>query len=307
VGKLADWRTIAYIGAGLSAALLVAVVLILPETPAFLVAQGKEEEARRILTKVRDTPAEVERDMAQLSSSALATSDPVDESVSQLTGFVADEPEKVKKQGGLRGLFVKGVRWPFAIGCLLMVAQQFSGINAVIFYSGNILALSGMDDPNMGGLIIMAVQVAMTGVSVLLMDRAGRRSLLLTSLSGMSVAATLLAIFYLNNKEPSWLALVALILYIIFFSLGLGPIPWLIMGEIFPSHVRATASSVATLLNWSLSFIVTLFFETIAEALSQAGVFFLFAGICVGAFAFVLTCVPETRGKSFEEIEAIFK
>lgn len=188
-----------------------------------------------------------------------------------------------------------------------MVAQQFSGINAVIFYSGDILATTGMDDPSVGALLVMGIQVAMTLVSVLLVDRAGRRPLLLTSLGGMAIAAAMLAVFYLNGKSPSWLALLSLISYISSFSIGLGAIPWLIMAELFPSHVRAAASSIATLTNWLLSFIVTLCFQMVADALTQAGVFFLFAAICLAAFSFVYLCVPETKGKSFEEIEALFK
>ncbi|KAL3932763.1 MAG: hypothetical protein SGPRY_000567 [Prymnesium sp.] len=193
-----------------------------------------------------------------------------------------------------------------AIGCTLMIIQQFSGINAVIFYSGDILSTTGMRDPNVGGLIVMGIQVMMTFVAAMLMDRAGRRPLLLISLAGMALAASLLAFFYVNDKRPGWLALTSLMLYIISFSLGLGAIPWLILGELFPSHIRATGSSVAALFNWLLSFIVTLGFQSVANALSQAGVFFLFATVCVQGFVFVFCVVPETRGKSFEEIEALF-
>jgi MFS family permease len=314
-GKLTEWRLISFIGAGIACVLLVCVILLLPETPAFLVKNGKEAEARRVLAGVRDSPEEVERDLAALSASAMAlvaetqqSIDPMDnENTSQLTGFVADAERPQAKQVGVPGLFVPGVRAPFGIGCMLMFFQQLSGINAVIFYSADIVSLSGMKDPNLGGLIIMGVQVAMTGVAVLLMDRAGRRTLLLISLGTMIVALALLAAFYLNHKQPPWLALISLILYICGFSLGLGAIPWLIMSELFPTHVRATAASVATLLNWSLSFLVTLTFSSVADALTPAGVFILFGGICVAGFGFVFSFVPETRGKTFEEIEAIFK
>merc|ERR1712196_236982 len=145
-----------------------------------------------------------------------------------------------------------------------------------------------------------------TGVSVLLMDRAGRRSLLLVSLTGLTLSAALLAVFFLNHKQPGWLALVSLICYIIAFSLGLGPIPWLIMGEIFPSHVRGLASSLATLTNWTLSYIVTQVFAQVADAMTPQGVFFLFAAICASGVAFVLAAVPETKGKSMAEIEELF-
>ncbi|KAL1523320.1 hypothetical protein AB1Y20_018266 [Prymnesium parvum] len=303
--NLSEWRALAFIGAGLSCALFLGVLLLVPETPAHLVSSGRLEEARRVLSRVRDSPMEVEREFEQLKASSLSSTS-ADEG-GQLTGFVADAPDEAKKVGGLRGLMVKGVRQPFAIGCTLMITQQFSGINAVIFYSGDILATTGMEDPNVGGLLVMGIQVVMTFVSVILMDRAGRRPLLLISLGGMTIAATLLAVFYFNGKSPGQLALFSLIMYIVTFSLGLGAIPWLIMGELFPSHVRAAASSVAALFNWLLSFIVTLCFQTVADALTQGGAFLLFAGICLSGFTFVFFLVPETRGKSFDEIAALFE
>ena len=161
-----------------------------------------------------------------------------------------------KRAGGVRALFAPGVRRPFFVGCMLMVFQQFSGINAVIFFSSSILQSGGIDDPNEGGLIVMAVQVVMTGV------------------------AGALAAFHYNGAKPAWLALTSLVGYIVFFSLGLGAIPWLIMGEIFPGHVRALAASAATLLNWCLSFIVTESFASLLSALGPANTFTTFAAVC---------------------------
>ena len=135
--------------------------------------------------------------------------------------------------------------------------------------SSSILQSGGIYDPNEGGLIVMAVQVVMTGVAVLLMDRAGRRLLLLISLGGMTIFAGALAAFHYNGAKPAWLALTSLVGYIVFFSLGLGAIPWLIMGEIFPGDVRALAASAATLLNWCLSFIVTESFASLLSALGR--------------------------------------
>ena len=128
----------------------------------------------------------------------------------------------------------------------MLIGLELSGVNAVIFYSGSILQAAGMDNANVGAAIIMAVQVAFTGLAVILMDRAGRKILMSVSSIGMALAAFCMAAFFVNHKKPGWLALVALIVYIASFSLGMGPVPWLYMGEIFPAHARAKASSAAT-------------------------------------------------------------
>jgi len=109
--------------------------------------------------------------------------------------------------------------------------------------------------------------------------------------------------FFANNKHPSWLALVALMGYIAFFSLAMGPVPWLIMSEIFPENVRGPACSVATLANWAGGFLVTYFFSTIVDVLSPTVVFFLFGAVCAACAVFVNTMVPETKGKSLAELE----
>ena len=148
-----------------------------------------------------------------------------------------------------------------------MLIQQFSGINAVIFFSGSILGSAGMANRDLGGVVIMAIQVAVTGVACLLVDRLGRRVLLLSSLAGMTLAAALMGTYFaLGDSAPPPVALVALVLYIASFSIGLGPIPWLLMAEILPSRARGVASSTATLVNWTCSFIVT---ETFSSVLAS--------------------------------------
>ena len=142
------------------------------------------------------------------------------------------------------------MRRPLAIGVAIMFFQQLSGINAVIFYSGSILQTAGMDDANLGAVFVMVAQVGFTALSLLLMDRFGRRVLLGTSALGMALSSLALAGFYFNGKQPAWLALVSLLGFIAWFSVGMGPVPWLFLGEIFPAHARASACSLATLVNW---------------------------------------------------------
>ena len=153
----------------------------------------------------------------------------------------------------------------------------------------------------------MSIQVVMTGCAVLLVDRAGRRPLLLGSIAGMLVSCVALAYFFARvQTAPTWLALASLVGYVCSFSAGLGALPWLIMGEIFPARVRATASSVATMLNWTCSFVITLVFSSAAAAIGPANVFLIFALVCACGFAFVFVLLPETRGVPLEQIEALF-
>jgi len=301
---LSPWRVLAIVGACISGALLVCALLILPETPNHLVAKGKTTAARKVLSRLRSSEAEAEEEYEALLRKQASTTQ-VSDTAEEMGNFAAAASEP--KVGGMRGLFSKGVRKQFFVGCMLMVFQQFSGINAVIFFSSSILQSGGIDDPNEGGLIVMAVQVLMTGVAVLLMDRAGRRMLLLISLTGMTLFTGTLAAFYYNDNKPAWLSLTSLVGYIVFFSLGLGAIPWLIMGEIFPGHVRALAASIATLLNWTLSFIVTETFASLLSALGPSVTFTIFGGVCALGICFVVAFVPETKGKTFEEIEALFR
>ena len=164
-----------------------------------------------------------------------------------------------------------------------------------------------MENANVGASIVMAVQVCFTGVAVMLMDPAGRRLLMAISSAGMAIAALCIAVFFANHKQPSWLALASLILYILSFSLGMGPVPWLYMGEVFPAYARSKACSAATLINWSLGFVVTFSFDKAQVALTPAGCFAFFAIVCIVCLIFVGTVMPETKGKSIDEIQAEFR
>ena len=192
------------------------------------------------------------------------------------------------------------LRRPLGVGLALMFFQQFSGINAIIFFSGSILEESGLSNPNLGGVIVMSVQVLCTVGAVLVMERLPRTTLLCISSSTLSLSALCFAAFFANGKEPDWLAMVSLIAYVSAFSLGLGPIPWIVMGEIFPADVRSTACGVATLFNWGTGFFVAIFFGAALRTCGPAQVFGFFAAIAVGCAVFVVTAMPETKGKPLE-------
>ena len=143
------------------------------------------------------------------------------------------------------------------------------------------------------------------------MDRAGRRVLLLTASLGMMISCTMMGYYYhvtygTTENDLGWLALTSLILYIIAFSLGWGPIPMLVTSEIFPVRARGTAAAVATSVAWISGFIVTKEFSLLQDALGMAGTFWLFGLCCLIGLVFVWRKVPETKGKSLEDIELYF-
>ena len=186
-----------------------------------------------------------------------------------------------------------------------MIVQQLSGINAVIFYAGDILGSAGIKDRDFGGLIVMIVQFLVTGISCCLVDKLGRRTLLLLSLASMTLAATLMGLYFALGA-PSPIALVALIIYISGFSIGLGPVPWLLMSELLPKRSRAVASAAATMLNWAGAFIVTESYDYVVIALRPSGAFFLFTAVIAFGFLYVSSALPETKGLSLNAIEDLF-
>lgn len=207
---------------------------------------------------------------------------------------------------------VRSNRTALIICLCLMLFQQVSGINAVIFYANFIFASAGSTmDPSICAIIIGVVQVLMTFGSTLLIEKAGRRILLLQSSIVMGVCLAVVGIFYhlqLGGSDVSsigWLPLVSLVMFIVSFSLGFGPIPWMMMGELFGSDVKGMASSIAVMFNWTLVFIVTKCFGLMNEGLGGDVTFWIFAACMVVATLFVAIVVPETKGKSSAEIQSI--
>lgn len=161
--------------------------------------------------------------------------------------------------------------------------------------------------------MIGVVQVVATIVACAVMDSQGRRRMLIVAGLGMAVSCATLGMYYNMSRASSasteslgWLALASLIGYVVAFSLGWGPVPLLFMSEVLPARARGTASGVATLVNWGLAFLVTYFFASLQEATGLDGSFWLFGVGCLLAVVFVVRHVPETKGRSLEDIEQFF-
>jgi MFS family permease len=218
------------------------------------------------------------------------------------------EPEEAGDRLGARELLGPAVRPALLTGVTLAAIQQLSGINAVIYYAPSIMEKTGLGASNsiLYSVVVGAINVVATVVSFRLVDRLGRRPLLLWSLGGMFVSLVLLGLtFELPlGAADSWLALICLVAYIAAFAVGLGPIFWLLIAEIFPARARAGGASAAAAANWLWNVVVGLSFLPLATAVGQGETFWIFAVVCAVGLVFVNRRVPETKGRTFTEIDA---
>ncbi|KAM3955144.1 solute carrier family 2 member nebulosa isoform 2-T2 [Aphomia sociella] len=270
------------------------VFFFMPESPNYLVVKGQNDEAREALIRLRGREYDVDSELNILKAKAEeARNNPVSFS------------SAITKRSALKALLI----------CYaLMLFQQLSGINAVIFNSAAIFASAGATIPSaISSIIIGVIQVVATFVSSLVVDKLGRRILLLSSALVMCLCSTALGVyFFLQDqhgedssivKAISWLPLLSLSLFFVAFSIGFGPIPWMMAGELCLIDIKSFVGSTAGTLNWLLSFTVTSTFNLLNNAIGSGQVFWLFAGIMVVGFLFIFFIVPETKGKSVDEIQ----
>jgi sugar porter (SP) family MFS transporter len=277
-----EWRAMFAVGLVPSALLLVGMVRA-PETPTWLDSHGETERAREVLMRIADE-AEAER--------------------------LLDELRHVRAQQrhqlGVGMLLRSAARPALLIGVTLGAMQQFAGINAVIAYAPSIMERTGLSASNsiLYSIVIGVANVAATVVAIRLVDRRGRRPLLLISSAGAFASLLVLGVTFEASLGDwgSWLALIGLLAYITSFAIGLGPIFWLLIAEIFPPEARAAGAGVATAVNWFSGFAVGLMFVPLVDAIGQGPTFWIFAVVCGLAFVFVKRYVPETKGRTFDDI-----
>jgi sugar porter (SP) family MFS transporter len=223
---------------------------------------------------------------------------------------IKEVQDVVKKQqeAKVRDLLNARLRPMFLVGLGLAFFQQFVGVNTVIYYSPTILKLTGLsaDQSITQALSVGITNVVFTVVAILLLDRVGRRKLLLVGTVGLTVALITLGVFFQSatlQKDAAWLALVALVVFIASFAIGLGPVFWLMISEIFPLRERSQAMAVCTVVNWASNFLISYFFLDFISWIGKPGTFWIYAGFGVLSVLFFGAKVPETKGRSLEEIE----
>jgi sugar porter (SP) family MFS transporter len=284
-----DWRAMLALGA-VPAVFLLIGMLKMPQSPRWLVMAGRGYEAKAVLETIReDDPALIDAELDEIADS------------------IVEEP------GGWKDLMHPVVRAALVVGVGLAILQQVSGINTVIYFAPTIVGYTGVDSSSAAILASVAVgivNVGMTLVAIRLLDRAGRRPLLLWGSALMAVALSILALVFIlgaGSTVGSLVAIGSLMMYVGAFAIGLGPIFWLMNSEIYPLRVRSKAAAVGTMANWFFNFLVSLTFLLLIDGLGNSGAFFFYAAVCVLTFFFCLRLVPETKGRHLEDIQAIFR
>ncbi|XP_037603131.1 solute carrier family 2, facilitated glucose transporter member 2 isoform X1 [Sebastes umbrosus] len=278
---------------GLSGAPTVLQSLLLPlcpESPRYLyIIQGKEQEARMSLHRLKgayDPTPDLEEMRREKEE--------------------ADREPRVSILSLIRSSVY---RQQLFVALIMHLSQQLSGINAIFYYSTSIFAGAGVAQPVYATIGVGVINTVFTMVSVALVDKAGRRTLTLVGLGGMCCCAVAMTVGLKFQDEFSWMSYVsmlAIFLFVSFFEIGPGPIPWFIVAELFSQGPRPAAIALAGCCNWTSNFIIAMTFPYIQKWLG-CYVFILFAGLLLGFTVFIYFRVPETKGKSFEEISAIFQ
>ncbi|XP_068737627.1 solute carrier family 2, facilitated glucose transporter member 8-like isoform X1 [Montipora capricornis] len=308
MGAIVNWRWLALIGA-MPPALLVIFMYTMPETPRWSLGNNRRSEALTALQWLRGPDADVEEECFTIEETL-------------------DRNEELKWSDWLSPVIFK----PLVISVGLMVFQQFCGINAVLFNAASIFAVAGFKDGKLVSISVGLIQFFGTALGCLIVDRSGRRILLWTMAIGMCVSLVGLGVYFditasntsdgsptsstvsllgskghsIEASKLSWLSILCLLSLNLAFSLAWGPLPWLIMSEIFPLRARGPASSIATLSNWLLAFIVTNTYSAMVKGLTIHWTYWVYGIFCFVGFLFVYFFLPETKGKTLEEIEAMF-
>ncbi|NXC50195.1 GTR8 protein, partial [Penelope pileata] len=282
-------------------------MLFMPETPRFLLNQNRRAEAMAALQFLRGPYVDHEWECRQIEAN-------VEEEELNFSEF--------KNPSTYR---------PLLIGVALMFLQQVTGINAVMFYAETIFEDANFKDSRMASIVVGSIQVCFTAVAALTIDKTGRKVLLYVSGIIMALSTALFGFYFkvvlpngnnssnadlwftLNSVSPgtetrrSWLAVVSLGLFVAGFALGWGPVPWLVMSEIFPLRAKGISSGACVLTNWVMAFLVTKEFLDFIGFLTSYGTFWLFSAFCCLNVTFTAFCVPETKGQTLEQIEAYFR
>ncbi|XP_064471394.1 facilitated trehalose transporter Tret1-like [Ornithodoros turicata] len=288
-GKWLDFQWLA-VACMVPSVILVFSMPFVAETPRWLLQTGKSEEAIAALRFYQGHDVKKEFDALSIN-------------VSNVEKFVIGEFKQPY------------IYKPFLITLLGMFLQQFSGIIIMLYYAQDIFTTAGSTiDAALSSIIIGVVQVASVLVTVCLTDRLGRKALMLISTLVSCVSLIVMGLFY-HLKEIhghsfvtsyGWLPLAALCLFMFGYSVGLGPLPWLLMGEMLPLRIKGFATGFATAFNFSCSAIIAREYHSMIIELGNDGIYWFYAGFMLVGFVLVLVFQPETKGKTLEEIEALF-
>lgn len=276
-----NWRAM-FISAVIPSVILLVALIFLPESPRWLVIRERLDDAFRILDRVESTD-DARRHLEELK--------------------VVTETDKLR----FRDLFGGRFRKPLMIGVGLAIFQQITGVNAIIYYTPTILQMAGFKSAQsaiLATVLVGGVNLVLTVVALLLLDRVGRRPLLLFGIGGMLVSLAFLGHLFGAAHVSRVAILSAVLVYLACFAIGLGPVFWLLISEIYPTTIRGQAMSVASVTIWIFDLLVSVTFLSLIGAVGAKFSFWIYAAACVAAFVFAFRLAPETKGRTLEEIEA---
>ncbi|OAY27833.1 sugar transporter ERD6-like 16 isoform X2 [Manihot esculenta] len=286
LGSVITWRALALTGLIPCIFLLVGLFFV-PESPRWLAKVGREKEFQAALQKLRGKDTDVTREAEEI--------------------HVHIQTLQSLPKARILDLFQRQyIRFVF-IGVAIMVFQQFVGINGIGFYASQTFESAGLSSGTIGTIAYACIQVPITIVGALLIDKSGRKPLIMVSAAGTFLGCFLAGVsFFLKAHSLllGWVPIMAVsgvLVYISAFSIGMGAVPWLIMSEIFPINIKGIGGSLVVLVNWSGAWLVSYTFNFLMNW-SSSGTFFLYAGVSLATIVFVAKFVPETKGKTLEQI-----
>jgi len=277
------WRSM-FVSETVPGMLFFILLLIIPESPRWLMAKKREKSAFIVMRKFYE-----------------------DETVNK---EIEDVREVLNREvSSLRTMAHPGIRLALLIGIILSLLSQFTGINAIIYYGPKIFETAGLSQSSSlnGQVVIGIVNVLFTLIAIWKIDDLGRRKLLITGCSGMMVAHIIIGFLFSTGNDNTLLYLIFMMVFIAFFAFSYGPVIWTLLSEIYPTGIRGRAMSVATLTLWLGTYLVGQLVPWLFETIKAEGTFWLFALMCIPAILIVWKLVPETKGKTLEEMEKLWK
>ncbi|HTG71181.1 MAG TPA: sugar porter family MFS transporter [Candidatus Udaeobacter sp.] len=276
------WRWMFGVGA-VPGLLFLILLFFVPESPRWLIKQGRAAESLPILLKIH--------------GEELAKKE------------VIDIKQSFKEESGsIRQLFSPGLRIALLVGVGLAVLQQVTGINAVMYYAPEIFKATGAGTNSslIQTILVGFINFVFTIVALWLIDKVGRKALLLVGTASMAICLLVIGVAFHTGHAAGPLVLVFILLYVASFATSLGPVVWVIISEIFPNRIRGKATAIAAMMLWAADYLVSQTFPPLLSSAGPASTFWIYGSMSLIALLFTWRVVPETKGKSLEEIESLW-
>lgn len=263
--------------------IFMALLFIVPESPRWLIKQGKPEKALHILLRIHGEEA-AKREVLEIKESFR------------------------QEKSSFKDLFKPGMRFAMFVGIGLAILQQITGINAILYYAPEILKQTGAgtNAALIQTILVGLVNMVFTTVSIWLIDKVGRKVLLLTGTSIMAACLGVIGFLFHTGHSSGYVVLVLILVYTAAFAISLGPVVWVLLSEIFPNRVRGLATSIASMFLWAADYAVSQTFPSLLSWAGPAATYWTFGVLAVVTVVFTILFVPETKGKSLEQMESLW-